>query len=363
MSLYYSDHKNMFEQTIHIDLILPRSWNQCNTEQLETIAACILKHTATATRFHPFDWMDVKSELFFLLTEVEILSIETAEDDPDDTTYLCRLCRKESRPSSVGSSTHPRRSVHRRPWFRHGSKRPEFRLRPWQVQYWIDTQLKWLDDEKSTLLLFPYKQLIFTRHFTWHWPFLKKTCHAPAELLQDFTWQQYRHLQDYMSMYIDQQNTLVKLLSHRHTQEQVAELQSALKSTRDEFLKVLFTPATPFSAGDGSAVAKSIAKSIAKAVSRISEVQWQVILLWWSGMMHYLKDHFPRCFKSTPTKKNPKHPPNPFDIYTSIITTIQNQSHIDEEKINNQTYTIVLEHLERIAKENEEIEKMNHKHK
>ena len=352
----------MFEETIHIDLTLPRSWNQCTTEQLETIAACILKHTALADRYHPFDWMEVKSELFFLLTETEIVRIDTAEDDPEDTTYLCRLSKKESRPISGGTASPSPRSVLRRPWFCHGSKTPDFRLRPWQIQYWIDTQLKWLDDEKSTLLLFPYKQLIFTRRWQWNWPFLKKTFHAPAELLQDFTWQQYRHLQDYMSMYIDQQNALVKLLSRRHTPEQAAEQQAALKSTRDEFLYILFTPNST-SAREGVAEGRGRGSDIARQVNRISQVQWQVILLWWSGMMHYLKDHYPRCFRSTPTKKNPKNPPNPFDLYTSIIATIQDKSHIDEEKINNQTYTIVLEHLERIAKENEEIEKINHKHK
>ena len=357
MSPYHSDHNIMLDQTIHIDLTLPRSWNQCTTDQLETIAACILKHTALADRYHPYDWQNVKAELFFLLTEVEIIHIDTAEDDPDDTTYLCRLAKKESQPISGGTL-----SVLRMPWFRHGSKAPEFRLRPWQVQSWIDTQLKWLDDEKSTLLLFPYKQLIHTRHWQWRWPFLKKTWHAPAELLQDFTWQQYRHLQDYMAMYIDLQNTLVKIHKHRHTPEQEATQQEALKNTRDEFLKILFGGGKAgaslsdrrFSAGQGSALAKQIA--------RISEVQWQVILLWWSGFMHYLKEHYPRCFKSSDKKKAHKQP-NPLELYTSIVATMQKYIGIDEEKINHQTFHIILEQLERIAKENEEIDKMNKKHK
>lgn len=361
----------MLEKTIHIDLSLPRSWNQCTTEQLETIAACILKHTVLADRYHPFDWMDVKSELFFLLTETEIIRKEapthTPTDDPDPdaaATYICRQAQKGSLMSRL------------LPY--HGNRQqPEFPLHAWQVLSWIDTQMKWLDDENSTLILFPYKHLVFTRHWQCRRPFIKKTFYAPAELLQDFTWQQYRHLQDYMSMYIEQQNTLVKTTSRRHNPEQIAAQQTALKSTRDEFLKVLFTPAAIAASQSlaasnaatvpgGSAAKKSAAKtaaSIAKRASRITEIQWQVILLWWSGMMHYLKDHYPRCFRSTPTKKNSKRPPNPFDLYTSIITTIQDKAHIDEEKINSQTYTIVLEHLERIAKENEEIEKMNRKHK
>ena len=360
MSLYHSDHKIMFEKNIHIDLTLPRSWNQCTTEQLETIAACIMKHTAMADRYHPFDWQNVKAELFFLLTEVEIIHIETAENDPDDTTYLCRLTRKDSRSISGGSPIPSRRAVLCRPWFHHGSKLPEFRLRPWQVQSWIDTQLKWLDDEKSTLLLFPYKQLIRTRHFTRHWPFLKKTCHAPSELLQDFTWQQYRHLQDYMDLYIRQQNRMVKISQSAHDAQQLIEVRQQMTDTRNLFLAILF--------GGGEAGAsssdrvRSDAPNIAKQISHITEVQWQVILLWWSGFMHYLKEHYPRCFKSS-GKKNPKRPPNPLELYTSIIATMQKYIGIDEEKVNHQTFHIILEQLERIAKENEEIEKMNRKHK
>ena len=329
-------HKTMFDQTIHIDLTLPRSWNQCSPEQLETIAACIMKHTAMADRYHPFDWMDVKSELFFLLTETEIIRIETAEDDPDDTTYICRHLQKKKFFKSHFSI---------------------FNLRPWQVHYWIETQLKWLDDEKSTLIFFPYKKLIFTRHWQWRWPFLKKTCHAPAELLQNFTWQQYRHLQEYMSMYIDQQNALIKLISRRHTPEQAAEQQAALKSTRNEFLYILFASSQQSDRFQADAL------SIKKQVTRISEIQWQVILLWWSGFMHYLKEHYPRCFKTSDKGKRNKRPPNPLELYTSIIATMQKYIGIDEEKVNNQTFHIILEQLERIAKENEEIEKMNRRHK
>lgn len=321
----------MFEKTIHIDLTLPRSWNQCDTEQLETIAACIMKRTAMADRYHPFDWMDVKSELFFLLTGTEIIRIETNEEDPEDVKYLCRNAGGKNRRAQ------------------------EFNLRPWQVLYWIDSQLKWLDDENNYLLFFPYKQLVYTRHWQWKWPFTRKVYHAPAELLQDFTWQQYRHLQDYMSMFIDQQNALVKAGRRRQAPEVIEKMQAEILATRNEFLRILFTPHTQTGETDGP--------SIQKSVKRISEVQWQVILLWWSGMMHYLKEHYPRCFRSAPTKRKSKNPPNPFDLYTSIITTIQDKAHIEEDKINNQTYTIVLEHLERIARENEEIEKMNKKHR
>ena len=377
----------MPNHSIHIDLSLPRSWDQCTTEQLETIAACIMAHTAMADRFHPFDWEKVKSELFLLLAEIEIISTDTNPDDPEDTIYLCRKGRPDgSRPSSGGSSTPPRHSFLRRPWFRHGSKTPEFRLRPWQVQYWIDTQLKWLDDEKSTLIFFPYTHLIHIRHWQWKWPFIKKTYYTPSELLQDFTWQQYRHLQDYMSMYIDIQNALVPLLSKSSSRtstssssssgrsrtdapadlSHIAQLQAEMTAARNEFLYILFSPNSPSASPSdtpSSGRSRTDALYIRKKVARITEVQWQVILLWWSGMMHYLKDHYPRCFRSSSSKKKSKNPPNPLELYTSIVATMQKYIGIDEEKINNQTFHVILEQLERIAKENEEIEKINRKHK
>ena len=67
--------------------------------------------------------------------------------------------------------------------------------------------------------------------------------------------------------------------------------------------------------------------------------------------------------KKDKCKKKPKKQPNPLELYTSIIATMQKYIGIDEEKVNDQTFHVILEQLERIAKENEEIEKMNKKHK
>lgn len=40
---------------------------------------------------------------------------------------------------------------------------------------------------------------------------------------------------------------------------------------------------------------------------------------------------------------------------------MQKYTGLDEDKLNNQSYSLVLEHLERLSKENEEIEKMRKK--
>lgn len=310
----------MLEKPKRVDLKLPRSWNQCTTEQLETIAACMIKHTATADRFHPFDWQQVKTEIFFLLTNTEIIS---SEERDGDTLFLCQQASGK----------------------RHNAN-PVFGLYSWQVLSFIEQNLKWLDDEKQSLLIFPYKRLLCVWRCQRHFPFLKKKYFAPSELMQDFTWQQYRHLQDYMSLYVKQQNALMKVMQSVHDVRQTVDIQRQMLATRNAFLSILFH-----------------CEQHPRLLRKIGEVQWQVVLIWWGGMMHWLQQRYPRCFKSGGDDKKKKRAPNPLELYVSITATMQKYIGLDEEKVNGQTFHVILEQLERIAKENEEVEKINKKHK
>ena len=92
------------------------------------------------------------------------------------------------------------------------------------------------------------------------------------------------------------------------------------------------------------------------------KVKWQVILFWWAEQMHYLHRTYPRCFKKQGFGAKGKKPHNPFELYTRTIATMEKYLGLDEDKVNGQTYTLVLQHLEDMAKESEEIEKMKAKH-
>lgn len=330
----------MYEQPTHIDLTLPRSWNQCSTEQLELIAAAILRHTQRQDRYHPFDWLQVKTELFFLFTGLEVTGEVSApvDDDPEyqHRAFLVRRARQGRHLPFRGQ----------------GGGEPTFPIYVWQVQSFIEQHLAWIDDPKvQPLLIFPYKQLLWEWRFQLRPPFVRKHYLAPGELLQDFSWREYRHLQDYMEMYVRASNQTLTIQQHQPVdRDRLAAATRQAEQMRTEFLRVLF-----------KAEANSPLSTLNSQLKKFSPVRWQVILFWWSGMMHYLQRQYPHCFKQS-KKKAPSRQPNPLELYTSVIATMQTQAHLSEESINGQTFHIVLEQLERLVKQNEEMEKISKKH-
>ena len=300
--------------TRHINLTLPRGWNQCTTAQLEIIAAVIMRHSQQQDRYHPFDWTAVKTELFFLLAGLEAVS--TADDN---SQYVVRRVGEEPFP-----------------------------ILTWQIYSFIDQHLQWLDDEKAQpLVIFPYKTLLCEWRWQRHFPFVAKYYLAPGELLQDFTWAQYRHLQDYMELYVRQQNAAIAMTQQNRVvdTDKLHGLQQTALDARNRFLAILFR-----------------CEHRPRLVRRIGQVQWQVILFWWSGFMRYLQQQYPKCFKSSGDKKKHRQP-NPLELYVSITATMQKYLSLDEEKVNAQTFHLTLEALDRMAKENEEMEKVSKRHK
>lgn len=64
--------------TRSIDLRLPRSWNECSTEQLELITRVMLEQIYREDRYHPFSMENVKIALFFALSGIQIVKIGRA---------------------------------------------------------------------------------------------------------------------------------------------------------------------------------------------------------------------------------------------------------------------------------------------
>lgn len=319
-----------------LNLKFPTSWQTCSVTQLEQIASALVDVAERTDRFHPFDMKEVKVALFFLMSGIKILEPLSVNEKGDEGYVVT-----------------------------HSDVKEPFFLELWKLNSFIDGVIDtetlqyekpekeqegvfdWLDDEShSGPLLFPYEKLTVCGRF----PLNKRTYKGVAPLMQDFTWQRYRHCIDWMEEYIRRENVRIRAVAkargcpaHSPLHADVRNAEREADDARAAFLSELIT-----GRDDKDHLFRNFDK-----------VKWQVILFWWAEQMHYLHRTYPRCFKKQGVKG--KNPTNPFQLYTRTIATMEKYLGLDEDKVNSQTYTLVLQHLEDMAKESEEIEKMKRK--
>lgn len=315
-------------ETKHLDLHVPKGWGQCTTRELEMIAEEMIRAqmVASLSRFHPFDWTEIKTRLFFRFAEVEVLDTRTEEQN----TFICR----------------------------HDDV--EFTLETWQVHSFME-QLKWLDatDAKGRALpmpkmMFPYPERVWvpwsqTKEWHIYYPWFE-WCTPGGQLLDGMTWQTYRFINDWMEAYTIKANAIVAE-REKHGKTDPKQLRRLMREERDLRTTVL-----------------SLIFGCPKwrvRLARISEVEWQVIMFWWSSMMQYLKEQYPKCFKSGDKKpRSRKKQPLPIELYTRSMATLQKYlGGLTEAEINGQTAHAILRHLNDMAVEAEEMEKIRRKHK
>lgn len=305
---------------ITLDLKVPKGWGMCSTEELEMIAQEMMRSqmVASLSRFHPFDWTEIKTRLFFRFSGVRIVSQYVDGGGENDirygnTTFVCRH-------PSLGKQT--------------------FELQTWQVQSFLE-QLSWLDatDAKGRpvpmpKMMWPYPQRVWW--LRWRTP--------GGELLDGMTWQTYRLINDWMEAYTMVANQLVEARQKR------VDIKALARQERDIRLAVL-------------ALIFDCPKRIIR-LARISEVEWQVVMFWWSSMMQYLKEQYPKCFKAPTKRTRTKQQPLPIELYTRSMATLQKYlGGLTEDEINRQTAHAILRHLNDMAVEAEEMEKIRKKHR
>ena len=321
-----------------LNLSFPTSWQSCSLKQLEQIASALVDVAERTDRFHPFDMKEVKVALFFLMSGIKILEPLSVNEKGDEGYVVT-----------------------------HSDVKEPFFLELWKINSFVngvpdietigqaESQMEqegvfdWLDDEShSGPLLFPYEKLTVHGRF----PLNKRTYKGVAPLMQDFTWQRYRHCIDWMEEYIRRENVRIRAVAkargcpaHSPLHADVRNAEREADDARASFLSELIT---------GMEGKDHLFRNFDK-------VKWQVILFWWAEQMHYLHRTYPRCFKKQGFGAKGKKPHNPFELYTRTIATMEKYLGLDEEKVNSQTYTLVLQHLEDMAKESEEIEKMKRK--
>ena len=363
-----------------INLTIPRSWNACTTAQLELISDVIREQVERQDRYHPFSMQNVKIALFFALSGIEIIEAPNPNTPIEEQFYLCRLQSHRSPKSRFWSLL---RFCISQP-FSAGQKSDTFPLYLWQINYWLSPKAKtknknspehisqgagildWLEnDSDSFLTKFPYP-LIKRSHRSFGFS-RRLSFHGPEPELSGFTWSQYRLATEAIQNYMQLSNNLV-IMKQRgtFTDEQMLQQAQSVDMAKSYFLATIFNAKTKFvdtSTGmtkfDYHYQNDQITEN-APYFRNYPDTQWQVILFWWTGIMHTLSKRYPHVFKVQKVNKNQK-PSSALEIYTATIATMQKYVGLNEKECNNQTYSATLEQLERMSKENEELEKIRKK--
>lgn len=342
----------------NIDLKLPKHWNQCSVKQLELIADIMREQIEKQNRFHPFSMRNVKIASFFAFTGIEIVNGPNPRIPVEEQHFICRMRRKSIYPFN----------------------RDVFSIYLWQINYWLTSKSKtrdtksaeyissgcglldWLDNDNNMYLTkFPYP-LIKRRHSI----FLYHRFKGPNADLDGFSWAQYRFASDTMNSYTQLSNSFLRMqqmksFSVRQLQKQAKNIDLA----KSMFLATIFNAKTKYIDSNtgmikhGYHYESNQCSDNAHYFRNFPDTQWQVILFWWTGIMHTLSKRFPHVFKVQNIKN--KKPNTPIEIYTATTATMQKHVGITEDEVNHQSYSLVLEHLERIAKENEELERIRSK--
>lgn len=354
-------------EKIHLDLKVPKGWGICSTRELEMIAEEMIRSQmmASVSRFHPFDWTEIKTRLFFRFSGVEIVKDTEGSGTSVTSAVPVEDTDRDSPRSAITDSTEgtvpPVSFVCRHP----SLGKQTFELQTWQVHSFM-SQLAWLDatDSKGRAvampkMMWPYPE----RVWRWQWKRWKPTKEyfRPGELLDGLTWAQYRLANDWMEVYTNAANGLIAE-QEKHAKanpERIRELAKQQQEARLEVLAQLFYVSDPAATG-------GVRQAPRRLLRKISEVEWQVVMFWWSSMMQYLKEQYPKCFKSADKKprSRSKQQPLPIELYTRSMATLQKYlGGLTEDEINAQTAHAILRHLNDMAVEAEEMEKIRKKHK
>lgn len=308
-----------------IDLHLPTGWGTATTEDLEIIAAAIISEQAAVGRYRVFDWQRVKLNVVLAINGISVVGRDDDENHALQTDG-------EITENGV--------------WL---VQRPEDK-EPWEISAGqivaLTGRLNWIDDNniKSPIFHFPYPTLTIEH--------LSLTIQGPPPLMDGYTWQEYRWMTDWMQAYMRHSNALLQVKS----EEIRVKNQEAMENARNEFLAVLFKPA-----------GEKMFNVKCSMFNDFSPVQWQVILFWWSSLMHILQGKFPRVFKKQAVgkgkkKKRRQQTGTEWDFYNSVTASIQKYiGGLSAQDVDNQPYGVTLQQLEMMAKESEEMERLKKK--
>ena len=315
------------QQIERIDLRMPKGWSDMTVTELETVASVLVEAAAQRPALTP---KQIKVKLFLALTGLEVL--ESANPaKPVEEQYLV-VCRRG----------HVERLI----------------MYLWQMHYWMEEQMGWLD-KPSNLLMFPYKE-----YKKWTWKGRHKY-QGPSALMQNFQWRQYRIAGEYMGYFITESNRLVKMRESNVSASEIKKQLHAVARAKGLFLATLFNRKVKFVDAETKLIRKEFVYVSSQSIrnwrdfEHFSDVKFQVVLFWWTGTMNWLQKKYPKVFKSTNPKKNTVA--NPLELYTRQTATMEKYLGINEEELNRELYTNVLQHLQDMMDESDRMKELNNK--
>lgn len=321
-------------ETRAIDLHLPDSWNSMSTEELELICSVFISRLNCLGNECVLSMNGLKAELFFKLTGLEIMQSGLKDERTGEEYDVVRK-------TGDGKTK--------------GKKDDSFPIYRWQVVCWMDERMKWLE-EPSALTRFPYPRLTVKG----------KDFEGPSVLMQNVSWRQYRLLGDYMTHFLITQNEWVALFKKKNPKaEVVRKMEDKLQFAKGVFLSTLFNARMTFVDRETGMKVTDFKFSASQIMSNellfrdFPDYKFQCILIWWTGMMNYLKKKFPKCFRQGNPKKQEQV--NPLELYTRTTATMEKYLGLKEEEVNRELFTIVLQHLNDMAVENERLEQLHRK--
>ena len=365
----------------NVSLTMPRSWNECTTEQLELISRIMLEQIERVDRYHPFDMRNVKIACFFVLSEIEIVEAPDESLPIDEQCYMCRFSSCKGKAKRSWLSKHQGQ--------RH--RNDPFPLYLWQLNYWLSPKAKtkakdsveylssgaglldWLDNNRGSYLTrFPYPTMRLrakdgSSRINVRLLRSKVEFEGVAQDMDGFSWRQYRFATDLMGQYTSLSNNLLRMQRNgTFTEEQIAQQANNVDLARAMFLATIFNRRIDYIDSNTNLKVHDFHydtrqyETQAPVFRHFPDHKWQPILFWWTGMTHTLSRRYPHVFKVQKLNRK-EQPSTPLEIYTATIATMQKYASLTEDQVNNQSYSLVLEHLERLSKENEEMEKIRKK--
>lgn len=317
--------RRFMEKIERIDLHLPKGWNAMTVEEMEVVAKTIMDCVKTDGA----EYMKrAKIELFLRLSGLEVAE-SACPEKPVEEQYI--VVKKNERMGT-------------------------FILYLWQMHYWIEELMGWLD-ERPKVLRFPYQV-----HRVWRYGVLPMRYEGPGALMQDFSWTQYRIAGEYLNYYVSESNRLNELIARGNASELDLRKQTrATARAKALFLATLYRRKVKVVDEETRLVERKYAYLSSQSIRNMqdfisfSDVKFQVVLFWWTGMMGYLQKKFPRVFKESDPKRSGSV--NPLEIYTRTTATMEKYLGIHEKELGRETYTNVLQHLNDMMEENEKLNK------